>query len=43
MKKTILKLTLVICLVVASCYLYLQKDNDLNDLVICLFVNMVDS
>lgn len=34
MKKTILKLTLVICLVVASCYLYLQKDNDLNDVVI---------
>ena len=34
MKKTILKLPLVICLITASCYLYLQKDNDLNNLVI---------
>lgn len=34
MKKIILKLTLVICLVVTSCYLYLQKDNEFNDLVI---------
>ena len=34
MKKTILKLPLVICLITASCYLYLQKDHDLNNLVI---------
>lgn len=34
MKKTILKLTLAICLVVTSYYLYLQKNNGFNDLVI---------